>query len=147
MYAMFYVRSARALAPLPLSRALPVHADCVAATQRPHASRAAPLPASHARLSTRQNVYAFNQPLSFDTSKVTNINAMFNVRSARALAPLLSRSILVHAACAAIAPRPLTPHRMCPPFDSTERKLPVRRQQAAHPLRVDGHLGLRLRWL
>merc|ERR1712021_30622 len=28
-----------------------------------------------------------------------------------------------------------------------ERKFPVRRQQAAHPLRVDGHLGLRLRWL
>merc|ERR1712194_759834 len=28
-----------------------------------------------------------------------------------------------------------------------QRKFPVRRQQAAHPLRVDGHLGLRLRWL
>ena len=35
----------------------------------------------------------------------------------------------------------------CPPFDSAVRKLPVRRQQAAHPLRVGGHLGLRLRWL
>ena len=44
---MFYVRSARALALTALSRALPVHADCVAATQRPHASRAVPLLASH----------------------------------------------------------------------------------------------------
>ena len=34
-----------------------------------------------------------------------------------------------------------------PPFDSTGRKLPVRRQQAAHPLRVGGQLGLRLCWL
>ena len=36
---------------------------------------------------------------------------------------------------------------MCPPFDSAGRKLLVRRQQAAHPLRVGGHLGLRHRWL
>ena len=28
-----------------------------------------------------------------------------------------------------------------------ERKLLVRRQQAAHPLRLGGHLGLRLCWL
>ena len=85
---MFYVRSARALALTALSRALPVHADCVAATQRPHASRAVPLPASHARLSTWQRASAFNQPLSFDTSKVTNMGYMFYVRSARALAPV-----------------------------------------------------------
>ena len=84
MGGMFYVRSARALASPALSRALPVHADCVAATQRPHTS---PLPASHARLSTRQAASAFNQPLSFDTSKVTNMQQMFEVRSARALAP------------------------------------------------------------
>jgi hypothetical protein len=37
--------------------------------------------------STRQNTYAFNQPLSFDTSKVTNMYHMFYVRSARALPP------------------------------------------------------------
>jgi len=29
----------------------------------------------------------FNQPLSLDTSKVTNMNNMFSVRSARALVP------------------------------------------------------------
>ena len=55
--------------------------------QRPRASRAAPLPTSHARLSIRQYAKAFNQPLSFDTSKVTDMNRMFEVRSARALAP------------------------------------------------------------
>ena len=89
-----------------MSRALPVHADCVAATQRPHASQAVPLPASHACLSTRQYAYAFNQPLSFDTSKVTTMYAMFYVRSARALAPTaLSRALFVHAACVAATPR------------------------------------------
>ena len=36
-----------------------------------------------------------------------------------------------------------------PPCDSAGRTLPLRRQQAAHPLRVGGHPGLRLRlrWL
>ena len=37
--------------------------------------------------STWQYAHAFNQPLSFDTSKVTDMRYMFNVRSARALAP------------------------------------------------------------
>ena len=87
MYGMFWVRSARALAPAALSRALRVHAVCVAVTQRPHASRAAPLSASHARLSPRQEASAFNQRLNFDTSKVTDMGQMFEVRSARALAP------------------------------------------------------------
>merc|ERR1712086_988452 len=107
MYAMFWVRSARALAPTALSRALPIHATCVAATQRPHASQPAPLPASHARLSTRQFATAFNQPLSFDTSSVTNMRQMFEVRSARALPPTaLSRALPVHAACVAATQRP-----------------------------------------
>ena len=110
---MFGVRSARALPPTALSRALPAHADCVAATQRPPASRAAPLPASHARLSTRQYASAFNQALSFDTSKVTDMRHIFTVRSARALAPpALSHAIPMHAACAAVAPCPLTLHRI-----------------------------------
>jgi len=39
--------------------------------------------------STRQLAYAFNQPLRFDTSKVTTMSDMFYVRSARALAPSL----------------------------------------------------------
>ena len=114
---------------------------CVAATPTPwHASRAARLPALHARLLTRQEARAFNQPLSFDTSKVTTMSGMFLVRSTRALAPTaLSQAIPVHVACAAVAPRP--------PFDSAGRKLLVRRQQAAHPLRVGGQRRLRLFWL
>jgi len=35
--------------------------------------------------STRQGAWAFNQPLSLDTSKVTNMYRMFAVRPARAL--------------------------------------------------------------
>ena len=84
---MFYVRSARALWGLHLGRALPVHAGCIAATQRPHTSRTAHRRTLHVRFSTRQVARAFNQPLSFDTSKVTDMGAMFSVRSARALAP------------------------------------------------------------
>ena len=42
------------------------------------------LPSSYAPLSTRQNAWAFNQPLSFDTSSVSTMNTMFNVRSAHA---------------------------------------------------------------
>ena len=38
-------------------------------------------------LSTRQLATKFNQPLSFDTSKVTTMDRMFEVRSARALPP------------------------------------------------------------
>ena len=109
MFVMFAVRSARALAPTHSleSGPLPVHADCLAATQRPHASRAVPLPASHARPSTRQYATAFNQPLSFDTSKVTTMVRMFFVRSARALVPTaLSRAIPAHADCVSATQRP-----------------------------------------
>jgi hypothetical protein len=86
MYFMFYVRSARALAPKPLESALPR-----ARRSRRHYPRPSRLPArtSHriACFSLRQAAYAFNQPLSFDTSKVTNMYHMFYVRSARALPP------------------------------------------------------------
>ena len=92
MQHMFQVRSARALAPSLQLGPLPVHTACAAAVLRTPASRLAPLPASHARLSTRQSADAFNQPLSFDTSSVTNMIRMFNVRSARALWPPSLRS-------------------------------------------------------
>ena len=62
------------LAP-PLPHALP-----------PPAARTSPRMPSHALPSTRQYADAFNQPLSFDTSSVTNMLGMFSVRSARALA-------------------------------------------------------------
>ena len=35
----------------------------------------------------RQGASAFNQLVSFDTSKVTDMHGMFSVRPARALAP------------------------------------------------------------
>eukprot|EP00964_Phaeocystis_antarctica_P157541 scaffold127760_cov63-Phaeocystis_antarctica.AAC.1 len=76
---------------------------------------------------------------------------MFYVRSfPRALPPICSRAL----SCALRAPRSpaesglpgsITSSRIvCPPFGSAVRRLPVRRQQATHPLRVGGHLGLRL---
>jgi surface protein len=52
----------------------------------------------------------FNQPLSWDTSRVTNMAYMFYVRSARALAPKpYVESSRVRAACAATTPRPPAP--------------------------------------
>ena len=42
---------------------------------------------------------AFNQPLSFDTSKVTKMGYMFSVRSARALAPHSLKSVPPRACC------------------------------------------------
>jgi len=44
-----------------------------------------PRPAPYALRSTRQQAWAFNQPLSFDTSSVTSMREMFYVRSAHAL--------------------------------------------------------------
>ena len=80
------------LAPTSLESGLyPVHAACRAATTPqalPPPGSHLSFPASHALPSTRQHASAFNQPLSFDTSSVTNIQGMFYVRSARVpLAP------------------------------------------------------------
>ena len=208
---MFYVRSARALGPQALSRAILVHASCRAATTHPRPSRlpartsspriacppfdsaarvglqpAAELrhlqrhdhglhvqralracpwppspepglfpvlhaacraattpqalpppgshlsfPASHALPSTRQYASAFNQPLSFDTSSVTNMWNMFWVRSARALGPqpfesrgpcmptLPPRTL---SPASRHAPRP--PLYTRPPFDSGRAQTP-----------------------
>ena len=87
MYSMFRVRPSRALAPDSLESAFPRACRLRRRRLTPcPASRPAPRPVSHVPLpSTRQYAYAFNQPLSFDTSKVTNMEAMFHVRSARAL--------------------------------------------------------------
>ena len=46
--------------------------------------------ASYAHLATRQDADAFNQPLGFDTSKVTSTFRMFSVR---ALAPTSCRAL------------------------------------------------------
>jgi len=89
MYGMFEVRPARALTLTPSVGPSPrVHAACAATTSHPPASWPAPRPASHAPpFDSRQSMSAFNQPLSLDTSKVTNMDYMFYVRPARALAP------------------------------------------------------------
>ena len=97
----------------------------------PPASRAASRPASHAFLPTWQDASAFNQPLSFDTSSVTDMTGMFAVRSTRALAPSLqlyfSWAFPVHAACAAATSRnPRLPAHTssriaCPPSDLAGR--------------------------
>ena len=96
-----------------------MHAACAASAARPPASQSVPHPASaYALLSTRQRAYAFNQPLSFDTSSVTSMHKMFDVRSSPWPAPNLQSSPPPHAACAAVArrlppPGPhLSPHRM-----------------------------------
>ena len=96
----------------------------------------------------------FNQPLSFNTSSVTSMSAMFAVRSSLCPAPNLQSSPPLNAACPAVEPAtsraPVAhtlPRTVCPPFDSAGHTLPVQHEQAAHPLRVGGHLGLRLRWI
>ena len=108
----------------------------------------------HALLSdSPQSATAFNQPLSFDASSVTNMDGMFYdyVRSRSCPPPNLQSSPLprTDAACTAVASPPArsSPNIVRPSFDSAGRKLPVRCQQAAHPLRVGGNLDLRLRWL
>ena len=194
MYRMLNVRSTRALAPTalrvgpsPCTPIVPQPPQC------PHAFRAASRRASHARRSTpRQGAEKFNQPLSFNTSSVTNMWSMFSVRSHRVCPGSHSLESDPESLCMPrLRCRHPTPSRLpgrtssriaCPPFDSagrvrvqpaaqlrhvqrqgheqhgnrhgqhvllsTDNKLLlVRRQQAAHPLRVGGHLGLRLRWL
>ena len=83
------------LNPPALSQALPMHAACAAATHvlPPPGPAPAPLPThtptprpARRPISTRQGATTFNQPLSFDTSSVTDMHNMFYVRSARALA-------------------------------------------------------------
>ena len=109
---MFEVRSAHALAPPSLhSRALlpcVLRVRCRRSTPPP-ASRLPPRSALYALLSTRQSALAFNQPLSFDTSSVTDMRYMFHVRSAHALAPTAGPSRRAFRSCAAVAPRPTAP--------------------------------------
>jgi len=71
-------------------------------------------------LSTRQSATAFNQPLSFDTSKVTNMGRMFYVRSARALAPNslesdlpCARRLRCHLSTPSRLPARTSPHITC----------------------------------
>ena len=60
-------------------------------------------------LVTRQYASAFNQPLSLDTSSVTDMEHMFSVRSARPLPSTSTVGAFLRAACAAAAPTPFQP--------------------------------------
>ena len=75
---MFQVRSAL---PMPPSHRLV--SPCSAATFTPSPPARLP-PSQHTSLWTRQSAQAYNQPLSFNTSRVTSMNYMFYVRSAPA---------------------------------------------------------------
>ena len=99
---MFSVRSAPALRPTS-SQALACTLHAPPPLHRPALSRPTPRQASHASLSTRQGASAFNQPLSFDTSEVTSMGAMFSVRSAPALRPISGQAL----PCTHLAPPPL----------------------------------------
>ena len=80
--------------------------------------------------STRQAASAFNQPLSLDTSSVTTMYAMFDVRSARALGPqALSRAF---SPCMPLVVPP--PHHTGPPAC----RLPLLSPPASHALPSTG---------
>ena len=90
---------------------------------------------------TRQMASSFNQPLSFDTSKVTDMGIMFYVRFARASPLTPSRTF----ACTFLAPPSLhallppglhAARLVRPPFASAECKLLVQRKQVAHQMRL-----------
>eukprot|EP00964_Phaeocystis_antarctica_P028545 scaffold16104_cov47-Phaeocystis_antarctica.AAC.4 len=104
----------RALLPVPCPKSAvepsPLRPTCTAVACHPPASRVAPRSAPHALLSNpRQSASALNQPLSFDTSSVTNMNGMFYVRSSPRPAPNLQSSPPLHAACPAVEPPPPAP--------------------------------------
>ena len=77
MYGMFHVRS--------------LHATCAVAVLWPSHFLTSPHLTSPL-LPTRQSASAFNQPLSFDTSSVTTMQGMFQVRSTPVLSPICSRA-------------------------------------------------------
>jgi len=136
----------------------PLHAACAAVARRlPHLPRTAPRMRLSMRppppFDSRQHAYAFNQPLSWDLSSLTEIGYMFFVRSSPcplthiALGPCPARCI--HRGCFPplphLAPRPhLAPHRILSFRLSAVHRLLVRRQQAVDSLRMGGLLGLRL---
>ena len=113
------------------ARALPLSAVATSAAHclPPRSPVASRVPASSlhrtacTHFDSRQGALAFNKPLSFDTSSVTDMGVMFEVRSPRALLPTnLQPSPPLRAAAVARRlppPGPYTsPRTICPPFDS-----------------------------
>eukprot|EP00964_Phaeocystis_antarctica_P052428 scaffold30701_cov45-Phaeocystis_antarctica.AAC.1 len=116
---MFFVRSSPYPAPNLQSRP-PLHAACAAVVHRllPPNLYTSPRTACPS-FDSRQYALAFNQPLTFDTSSVTNMDWMFDVHSSPcpvpqfAVAPCPARRVRRSRPPPA-APRPsyLAPHRM-----------------------------------
>ena len=73
----------------------------------PAASRPTPrtAPCQCSPFDSRQGAGAFNQPLNWDTSKVTSMRFMFDVRSSPCPDPCVQSDPPLHAACAAVARR------------------------------------------
>ena len=144
---MFSVRSARALLPSLESGPLPVHAACAATPYQIrytyYESKVEPYQVGSS-LSGELGTSAFNQPLSLDTSSVTDMHGMFAVSSACALPPAISRAHppckappLVHALPGRNCPASHSPLcRACPRFDSADRE---RVQPAAELRHVQRH--------
>ena len=113
MSQMFYVRPPLTRA-VPSAQSVPPCTRCVH-RHRPHTpspSRLPPpvSPSSCASSVPRQQASAFNQPLSFDTSGVTDVQATSQVRPPRACRAQCPVSSSVHAACTATAcTRPRAP--------------------------------------
>jgi hypothetical protein len=99
---------------------------------------------------------AFDQPLSFDTSRVTTMNAL--LLEAKAVNPPLSfdtsrvtemgsQDVRLRDEVQPAAQLRHVPRHAHGRQDVRGRSVPVCSQQVAHPLRVGRHVGLRLCWL
>ena len=89
-----------------------------------------------------QEATAFNQPLSFDTSSVTNVGGMFWVCFALALwPPAFSRALPMHLACAAVARHLPPPSPRPAPYalrsDSWQRALALNQRLSFDTSSVD----------
>eukprot|EP00964_Phaeocystis_antarctica_P038133 scaffold21831_cov48-Phaeocystis_antarctica.AAC.1 len=145
---MFYVRTSPCCSQSTVEPSL--HAACTAVARHLPVGTL-PLIACPS-FDSRQSAKAFNQPLSFDTSSVTDMAYMFRVRSSPCPALNLQSSPPLHAACTAVARhlRPpglhLAPHRT-PPFRLSAVRVGVQPaaelrhlQRHRHGLHVPGAL-------
>ena len=112
MYYMFAVRSSPWPAPTSAVEPSPLPAACAAVVCMPP-SRLQPAPSPRSEcppFDSRQGASAFNQPLSFDTSSVTNMDYMFSVRSSPCPGP---QSAVEPSPCTLLTPR--SPAAYCLP--------------------------------
>ena len=108
---MFSVRSLRVL---PSVCTVGAFLHCLRPRRRPDTLPPARRLSGYASFSTRQWASAFNQPLSFDTSSVTTMQSMFNVRSAPPYPQPAQSRLFLHTARAA-AGSPTPSHPVCRP--------------------------------